>query len=119
MALFPKLTTGAVTQYPATRAIEHRTRIIQYTDGTEQRLSRRNMPVRRWLVQLDQLTEREANDVLSFFAQVRGRAERFDFEDPWSGQIVPDCRFEQDEIVLDFKGPSRARIATLRIRSGD
>jgi hypothetical protein len=118
MALFPKLTTGAVAQYPAMRTIEHRTRVIQYTDGTEQRVSRTRVPVRRWIVKLDQLTEREANDVSSFFVQVRGRAGTFEFEDPWSSEIIPDCRFEQDDIMIDFTDASRARLATLHIRSG-
>jgi hypothetical protein len=119
MALFPKLATGAVAQYPATRTIEHRTRVIQYTDGTEQRLSRRKAPVRRWIIKLDQLTEREVHDVLSFFAEVRGRAERFDFEDPWTGEIQPDCRFEQDDIAVDFKDVPHGRVSSLQIRSGD
>ena len=119
MAVFPKLATGAVTQYPATRTVEHRTRVIQYVDGSEQRISRRSSGIRRWILKLDRLTEREANDVLSFFGEVRGRAEHFDFEDPSTGEIVPDCRFDQDDIAIDFTDVMRARVATLRIRSGD
>jgi hypothetical protein len=118
MPLFPKLATGAIAQYPATRTVQHRTRVIQYIDGSEQRLTRGSAPVRRWIIKLDQLTEREADEVLAFFASVRGRAGRFDFEDPWSGEIISDCRFEQDQLVVDFADVSRARVATLRIRSG-
>src|SRR5512138_1824477 len=118
MAIFPKLVTGAIAQYPATRMLEHRTRVIRYIDGTEQRVSRTKEAIRRWVVNLDQLTEREAADVLSFFSEVRGRAEQFDFEDPWSGVIFSHCRFEQDEVRIEFTDGSASR-TTLTIRSGD
>ena len=118
MALFPKLETGAIAQYPATRTFGYRTRLIRYIDGTEQRVSRFTKAIRRWVVHLDQLSEREASDVLSFFSEMRGRAEQFEFEDPRSGATVSHCRFEQDEVRIEFTGPSASR-TTLTIRSGD
>ena len=118
MALFPRLSTGSVAQYPAARTVQHRTTIIQYTDGTEQRISSRSAPIVRWIIRLDQLTDREAHDVLTFFAQVRGRAEQFEFEDPWSGTMFPHCRFEQDDFTVDYTGETGSR-TTLAIRSTD
>ena len=117
MALFPRLSTGAVAQYPAKRVLEHGTRVIQYLDGTEQRIGRRASVIRRWTIKLDQLTERELSEISTFVSQHRGRAEEFDFEDPWSGQVIGHCRFEQDDLVAEFGG-SGGRM-TLSIRSGD
>jgi hypothetical protein len=118
MRLFPKLSSGAITQYPSTRELEQRTRIIQYTDGTEQRISRKAGHLRRWFIHLDQLSEAESDNVLTFFSQCRGRAEEFDFKDPWSGSVIPHCRFEQDDLTMEFTGNDGAR-TTLIIRSGE
>ena len=117
MALFPRLSTGAVAQYPAKRVLDYTTRVIQYLDGTEQRIGRRASAIRRWSIKLDQLTERELSDILIFFSQHQGRAEEFDFEDPWSGLVIEHCRFEQDDVVAELLG-SGGR-TTLSIRSGD
>ena len=118
MALFPKLSTGAVAQYPLTRTLEQRTRVIQYIDGTEQRISRRRRAIGRWVIRLERLGEQEADAVLGFFAQHRGRADHFDFEDPYSGAMVANCRFEQDDLTVEFTRTGGAR-TTLTIRSGD
>jgi hypothetical protein len=118
MALFPRLSTGALAQYPLARSHEYRTRVIEYTDGTEQRISRGGRVLRRWTVSLDQLTEREAADVMTFFAQQRGRAQEFELEDPFTGTIVPNCRFEQEEVSLDFSDHGGVR-TTLTIRGGE
>jgi hypothetical protein len=98
-------------------SVEQRTRVIEYTDGSEQRISRRGRAFRQWSIRLDRLSEREAADLLTFFAQRHGRAEEFEFEDPITGAVVPNCRFEQDEVSFDFSGESGAR-GVLTFRSG-
>ena len=37
MSAFPKLKTGAVAQYPASRALSQATEVVRFLDGTEQR----------------------------------------------------------------------------------
>ena len=37
MANFPRLTTGAVTQYPSSRNLTYSTYVLRFVDGREQR----------------------------------------------------------------------------------
>lgn len=104
MSSFPKLKTGAVAQYPAVRETRFATEIHTFLDRAEQRYRDRSTARRRWLIDLSRLDEVELSALTRFFDEQQGRLGRFDFEDPWSGLIVADCRFDQDEIVLRSDG---------------
>lgn len=104
MASFPKLKTGAVAQYPSTRETSFVTRVQRYLDLTEQRHRDRGDTRRRWRINLSLLTATEMGQLVNFFAEHSGRSVGFDFEDPWSGEIINGCRFEQDNLPTFVNG---------------
>ena len=71
MATFPVLSTGAVGQYPMARGVSYNVEVIRFMDGSDQRYLTRGKPLRRWLIKLDQLTERNC-DWSSFSTARRG-----------------------------------------------
>ena len=96
MAQFPKLKTGAVAQYPAVREQRFSTEVKKFLDSTEQRYRGFAAGKRRWVIALEQLDESEMARLAQFFEQQQGRLGVFAFQDPWSGTIVPQCRFGED-----------------------
>ena len=104
MAEFPKLKTGAVAQYPATRETEFATRVQRYLDLSEQRYRDRTSSRMRWSVELSRLTDNELGTLVRFFEEQRGRFGSFDFENPWTGAVVTGCRFEQDRLPTLMSG---------------
>ena len=101
MARFPKLTTGAVTQYPSARRTAYSTKVKRFVDGKEQRFRNAGKPVRKWVVKLRHVSEEELGKLASLFLTVQGEFGSFSFVDPWDGTEYPDCSFEQElfEIV--------------------
>lgn len=97
MAGFPRLKTGAVMQYPAQRRSTYSTRVLQFTDGSEQRFRRHPSPLRRWVVRLEMLDEEEMRSLGAFFEEQQGRMGDFAFTDPWDGAEYAHCSLEQDE----------------------
>ena len=100
MAEFPKLSTGSLAQFPATRTKAFRTEIIRYVDGSDQRIALAGKPVVRWSVPLRRLNAAEAAAVRTFFLQQRGQAGTFSFTDPWTGALHPQCCFENDALSI-------------------
>ncbi len=107
MATFPRLRTGAIAQYPATRTVEHRTSVLRFVDGGEQRYREYRAPLRRWIIQLSLLDEEEMAELEEFFATHQGRAGSFVFIDPWNGYEHADCSIESDTLDLEFQGEGR------------
>ncbi len=93
MAEFPKLKTGAVVQYPMTRELRIKTRVLPFIDGSEQRYLMEK-PRRRWVIQLDALDEGEAARIDEFVRQHFETLESFLFTDPWSGATYARCVVE-------------------------
>ncbi len=108
MSAFPKLKTGAVAQYPASRAHTHATEVLRFVDGSEQRFRTRGQAVRRWVIRLDLLDDGEATRLEDFFRTVQGRYGSFSFEDPWDGTVHADCSLESDEFTIEAVGEGRA-----------
>jgi hypothetical protein len=111
MSAFPKLKTGAVTQYPAGRVLEHATEVMRFVDGSEQRYRRRGAAVRRWEIRLDLLDESEIARLKEFFVLEQGRFGSFSFEDPWDGSVHADCSLENDELEIQLLGEARGRLS--------
>jgi hypothetical protein len=97
MAEFPKLKTGVVAQYPAVRESRFQTIVSRFVDGSEQRFRDHRAVRRRWIIHLAQLDESELQTLAEFFSEQKGRLGGFDFEDPWTGNVVPNCRFDEDD----------------------
>lgn len=104
MALFPKLKTAAVTQFPSGRSLSYATEVLKFIDGSEQRFRRAGMPVSRWEISLSKLDARELADIREFFLSRQGRFGTFDFTDPWDGIEYSGCSFEEDELELTLDG---------------
>lgn len=108
MATFPILKTGAVAQYPSSREIVSRSRVMRFVDGSEQRFQT-EAAYRRWSIEFDLLDESEAAAVVTFAQQVQGMSQVFAFTDPWTGIVYPRCRLADDVVVLSLDGGHRAR----------
>ena len=110
MATFPKLRTGAISQYPSSRSLQFSTHVVSYVDGSEQRFRMFPSAVTRWRVRLDQVSETELAAVAAFFEEQQGRFARFTFVDPWTGVEHVGCSFDQDaaEFVLDSEQAGRS-----------
>lgn len=104
MAAFPKLSTGAVAQYPSDLRIEGTTRVLRYLDGSEQRYRERGAPARQWTLRMDQITEEELSAIEEFFAEQQGRFGQFSFTDPWTGVEHTDCSFDEDSLHAQLFG---------------
>ncbi|MBI1356534.1 MAG: hypothetical protein GC160_19505 [Acidobacteria bacterium] len=100
MPQFPKLKTGASAQYPATRELRLASEAQRFLDSTEQRYIDSAAPRRRWVLDLSLLDGSEAAVLREFFLEMRGTSGEFDFEDPWTGEVVTGCRFGSDAFTL-------------------
>ncbi len=110
MSAFPKLKTGAVAQYPASRALTYATEVLRFIDGSEQRFRMNGAPVRRWVVRLDLLDDTELAQVEALFRSMQGRFGSFSFQDPWDNTVHADCSFDSDELAMELDGEARARV---------
>src|SRR5215813_4546013 len=100
MGTFPKLKTGAVLQYPATRGLRYANRVMRFLDGTEQRFRANGDAKRRWEIRLDQIDELEMAEIEQFFLENQGVFGSFSFTDPWDGTEYPNCSLESDGLRL-------------------
>lgn len=98
--IFPKLSTNAVAQYPATRKVSFRNQVLRFVDGAAQRYRDSIGPLRQWDIRLDQLDEREMAAIERFFAANQGCFGNFEFTDPWDGQVYRNCSFASDALGL-------------------
>jgi len=115
MSDFPRLKTGAVMQYPATRTVTYSTHVMRFVDGSEQRCRAYSSPVRRWVVRLDLLDDTEMAGLEEFFVSRQGEFDSFFFTDPWDNAEYPNCSLENDEAALEFLQEGRGR-TTLVVR---
>ncbi|HUS05336.1 MAG TPA: DUF2460 domain-containing protein [Bryobacteraceae bacterium] len=115
LPLFPKLKTGAITQYPAKRGIVFSTRVMHFVDGSSQRFRDFGSPVTRWVVHLEQLTTAEAGELMDFYVDRQGSFGSFRFIDAASGSEYGDCSFEENVFDYELRGESAGRlILTIR-----
>ena len=117
MLRFPTLQTGAVAQYPAARVRDHRTRVVEYTDGTEQRFAEMGAAQNRWHLRLSNLSEDEAVAMARFFTAARGRSGTFSFTDPFTGIEHSDCTLAEDgnRVVFTGEGQATAEVTIRRL----
>lgn len=115
MPSFPKLRSGAVAQYGSANVFEFRTQVHRFLDGSEQTHRWRANAGRRWVIQAQRLDESELASVETFFAEMQGAAGQFDFEDPLTGDVVGNCSFDTDQLVLRSAGVQQGSV-TITIR---
>ena len=103
MADFPTLKTGAYVQDGSAAVVRFGTRVIRFSDGTEQRFRDRKGPRRRWMVRLDLLTDQEVDLLANFIDARQGRHGSFSFFDPFDQIEYPDCSLESDSHLFDLR----------------
>ena len=117
MLEFPTLRTGAVIQYPASRAVAYSTAVLRFVGGKEQRFSESGSGLRKWIIPLSLLTEDELATIEDFIATSLGRFGTFTFSDPWDGTQYENCTLDADENTVEHSALSRGR-AILVLREG-
>jgi phage-related protein len=119
MADFPRLQTDAVCQYPMRRARSHRTEVVRFGDGSEQRYRDFAAPIRAWAITLALLTEEELRALEVFFWSNQGAAGTFTFTDPLDGVVHENCEFASDTlpVALDETGRGATAIIVRERRS--
>jgi len=111
MAIFPKLKTSAVAQYPATKTVRYQNQVLRFLDGSEQRYRDASSALHRWVIQLYSLDESELASIEQFFAANQGRFASFAFTDPWDGTLYANCSIEADAVDLTASGELRCATA--------
>jgi hypothetical protein len=104
VALFPILSTGAVTQYALPSVVEQGTQTIRFIDGSDQRFLTQGRTFRKWEIRLDLLSERELAQIELFFESQLGEYSPFVFPDPISGTDVPNCRLGTPQLTTEYLG---------------
>jgi hypothetical protein len=102
MLTFPSLNSGAVAQYPLPVSYTSPVLVIRFIDGADQRFVARGKTLRSWHVQLSFLNEDETSQIEKFFELLGGQNESFAFPDPYSGQLVPNCRMGEISLFSDY-----------------
>lgn len=110
MPSFPVLSTGAVAQYPSSRAVQASVHVLRFLDGSEQRFRSTKAVAKRWVIRLSQVSDAELAAIEAFFAERQGRAGSFEFTDPWDGSVYSDCSFEHDEMKTRVVGEDRGTV---------
>jgi hypothetical protein len=110
MSAFPRLKTGAVTQYPAGRRVSYATDVFQFLDGSEQKYRQLGGSTTKWVIQLALLDDTELAEIAEFFQSQQGRFGTFSFEDPWDGTVHPDCSFASDELIMQLAEEARGKL---------
>jgi hypothetical protein len=100
---FPKLSTGAVTQYGSPVGSVWPAQIIRFVDGSDQRFLASGQAFRRWSIDLRLLNESEIAAIEAFFNSLGGEFTMFTFPDPISGTSVPNCRLGASELISEYQ----------------
>jgi hypothetical protein len=100
MSMFPKLKTGAVLQYPASKELRFANHAMRFIDGSEQRYRTSAGALRKWVIRLDALDESEMAEFEHFFLRNQGSFGTFTFADPWEQKEYPNCSLEADELEI-------------------
>ena len=104
MASFPVLSSGAVTQYPAPLRFGQAAQVIRFLDGSDQRYLIQGRSFRSWEIRVDLLNGSEMQQIESFFTSMQGDYSKFLFPDPFTGQMVPNCRIGAPGVILEYVG---------------
>jgi hypothetical protein len=105
---FPKLSTGALHQYPAATRIRFSTRVLKHVDGSEQRFPQFASGKREWVLELERLSDEEIGTLREFWADVQDTGGEFAFTDPVDGSVYQRCEFQQSSLELFFEAEERA-----------
>ncbi len=103
MVTFPSLKSGAVAQFPMPVLTGQGVRVVRFMDGSDQRYLLQGRTYRSWQIQLQFLDEDELAAVEAFFTAQSGDYSTFTFPDPFSNQLVPNCRFGGPALTTTYE----------------
>lgn len=110
----PTLKTGLTVQHPFRRQIHFSTRVLQFVDGTEQRIAQQGQPNREWQIALSKLDEAELSQYSDLFEASLGGTRDIQLLDPIDGQEYV-CLFAEPELDVraDALGSGSVEISLL------
>ena len=117
MAAFFTLKTGAVVQYPATKAVRYASYVIKFIDGTDQRYRDYAAPLERWEIRLDLLDQLELYTLEQFFGTQEARFGTFSFTDPWTQVQHASCSMDQDSMKYELTEETRGRTTVIVVEN--
>jgi hypothetical protein len=90
MSTFPTLlNTGAIAQYPLSKAVSLSTQSVRFLNGSRQTYQLAGAGLRSWIIKLDLLDETEVSAVIAFAEQIGTGA--FSFTNPVTGETAAKC----------------------------
>lgn len=105
MTTFPALSSGAIAQYPLQINFSWITQVVRFLDGTDQRCIVRARRLRYWVIKLSLLNDSELAQLEEFFDGQQGNFGLFNFPDPSSDQVIPNCRLASPQFSCLYVGP--------------
>ncbi|MCS7042144.1 MAG: hypothetical protein NZR01_05075 [Bryobacteraceae bacterium] len=85
---FPVLRSGVIVQYPVSRSTDYGLAEAESPGGASWRSSTGRVPVRRWRLELDEISDEEAATLASFYEDCRGGWRTFCFPEPLGNLLV-------------------------------
>lgn len=104
MVTFPILSSGATSQYPTPLTSGRTAQVIRFLDGSDQRYLMQGKNLRSWQIRLDLLNETEIQQLEAFFVSQQGDYSTFEFPDPFTGSLVPNCRLGAPGLLSEYAG---------------
>jgi phage-related protein len=96
---YPVLDTGVQVQNSASRRQQVQSRSYRFTGtGYQSQQADINTGL-TWRLYYEALSPEEAARLREFY-ESHGRAQTFTFQDPWSGEEVPACRFSRRGMLM-------------------
>lgn len=113
MASFPTLRSGQVTMTPLTRAVEFRTQVHRFKNGSEQRVAERGERA-RFVLSYTDLDGYDVSTLRDFWRSTKGA-----FDATWDitidGVLYEGCAFESDEFAAT-EGKAERYAVSLAVR---
>ena len=110
MSELPKLKTGSAMQYPSTRGLGRRVRILRFVDGTEQRFPLDGKAHGQWRMSFRQLDDTERRELERFVEESAASGSVISIVDPWDGRRHDQCRLEGDKADIQMREANDNRL---------
>ena len=109
MAIFPILSSGAVTQYPTASGYTQAVQTIRFIDGSDQRYLFQARALRQCVIGRVHLNESDIQQIVAFFEAMQGDYALFSFVDPASSAEIPNCRLSSSMMLSHYDGLDRSK----------
>jgi hypothetical protein len=115
VASFPTLRSGQVTMTPLTRAVEFRTQVHRFRNGSEQRVAERGERA-RFVLSYTNLDGYDVSTLRDFWRSTKGA-----FDPTWDitvdGVLYEGCAFEDDAFTVAESKAERYSVSLRMVQS--